>query len=424
MSVVYSLLSKFVGIFVALVTMPLTSEYFGGELFGVWMMVTGLLATLTFVDLGIGTGLQNGISKSFGLDDPKISEKYIVNAYLTASLVAVLLMITLSICLEVIRAEDVVAISSSPALSLETINALYFGLCVYLVGVPASLVHRVLNGYQENSTTNKLIICGNVTGFIGICASVYLDLGFSGVLFFFAASPVVINSIYSIYYFHNKRGFFLRRNLDREVISKLFTDGGWSLLAQVMFAVKLNSPPVIIGVVVGAVAVGEYGVAQKSVSVLGVLVAVALQPLWSAYGEAYYRKDKIWILKALKKSILFVLIVTLPSSLFFMFFGQDLIGYWIKDVVPSVALIAALSGWVVLSNLNVCFAMFLNGIGAFKRQSLISVLFMLGALWVSYYSGLAWSEAGVVIGFVLVAELARMPFLANEVRREFRGIAA
>ncbi len=419
-SAIYSIASKLTGIAVSIVTIPLTLEYLGKELFGVWMLVTGILATISFADLGIGIGLQNGISKSFGLEDPKIARNYIKNAYITVfSLTSFFILLFLAI----LFAEKLIPPNLSISeVSTETKNALIAGVFLYLIGVPTSLIHRVLNGYQENHTTNILIIAGSLLSLIGIYASVTLDLGLMGVMSFFILAPSIVNAIYSIYFLKTRPNSWSEEKIDTAIIRKLINDGGWNLLAQLLYSVKTNAPPIIISFAVGVVAVGEYGIAQRVVSILGIITAVALQPLWSAYGEAYYRGDKEWITKSLKRSIFLVLSITIPSSVFFTLLGSEVIELWTSSSSPSTLLIAALSLWVVISNVNVCFAMFLNGIGSFKNQSIFSLLFIGAAIITSYFSGLAWGDAGVVIGFILIAELARMPLIALEVTREIRGM--
>ncbi|MBT8765767.1 lipopolysaccharide biosynthesis protein [Metapseudomonas boanensis] len=419
-SAAFSLLSKSVGIIVAIITIPLTSGYLSKELFGLWMLITGVLATLTFVDLGIGIGLQNGISKSLGLNTPKIAINYIKSAYTTITITTLGIATLTSLLLYTAGLDGV--IKATEILDTDTRLALVLGCYLYLAGIPASLIHRILNGYQENHTTNILIIYGSLLSLTGIYTSVALDLGFPGILLSFIASPIIVNIIYSLYFFSKKNAFETTGNIERSIVQKLLKDGGWSLLAQALFAIKTNSPPIIIGVVSGVISVGEYGVTQKVVSVFGLMVAVALQPLWSAYGEAYHRKDKQWIIKTLKRSTSLVLLITVPAFVFLIIFAQDIIEHWLKSPPPQIGLVGSLSLWVIISNLNVCFAMFLNGIGAFRRQSMISLLFISASIVTSYYSGLTWGDTGAVIGFILLAELARMPFLANEVRREIRGM--
>ena len=53
----------------SLLSVPLTLGYLGKERFGLWMVISSLVALLGLADLGVGNGLLNVLAKAYGKDD-------------------------------------------------------------------------------------------------------------------------------------------------------------------------------------------------------------------------------------------------------------------------------------------------------------------------------------------------------------------
>jgi O-antigen/teichoic acid export membrane protein len=194
--------------------------------------------------------------------------------------------------------------------------------------------------------------------------------------------------------------------------------GLWTVLVQFIFSAKINIPTVIISSTIGVIAVSEYSIAQKLVGVGMMVINVALQPLWTVYGEAYYSGDRKWVEKTLYLSIKIVFIITILLSIFNYFFGQNLIALWLGgEIIPSSLLILMFSLWMIATSINVCFAMLLNGTGNFKNQALISIVLVSIALAISYISCGKYESVGVVFAMFFISELLRIPFFFMEAKK-------
>src|SRR5512146_3561300 len=53
----------------AMLIVPPSLHYLGTERYGMWMTIGSLIALLSFADLGIGSGVMNGLSAANGRDD-------------------------------------------------------------------------------------------------------------------------------------------------------------------------------------------------------------------------------------------------------------------------------------------------------------------------------------------------------------------
>jgi O-antigen/teichoic acid export membrane protein len=288
----------------------------------------------------------------------------------------------------------------------------------FLIGIPISLINRVLNGFQTAYIANNVLLVGKGFALFSIFLAVWLDLGLVGLAVLFIASPLLVMFFFSLYFFTVNFDLMPRyRNVKRKYMKEILGGGLWTVFIQMVHSLKINMPVVIVSASLGSVAVAEYAIAQKFTALGAITISVALQSLWPVYGEAYSRGDRAWIVSALVKSVKLVLILTVIGSCIFIFLGQQVIEFWLGDsVIPTLASIVGFCLLMIVSSVNICFAMLLNGTGNFKNQSLFLAITVIFALSVANIIAPDYGIIGVVLA-MLVAELFRIPVLYLEAKR-------
>ncbi|WMN87512.1 oligosaccharide flippase family protein [Vibrio parahaemolyticus] len=415
-------LTKVVGIGSTLITMPITLDYLGTEKFGIWMVISGIVAFMSFSDLGIGVGLQNALSKAYGRNDMESPRFYIGNAYILSVSISAM-MIAL-----VFLGGDYIPISSlfnitDLELIKEVKSTLILSFIIFISGIPISMIQRVLNGYQCTYITNNIQLVGKLLGMISIFLVVYLDLGLIFLTSLFIASPLIVQFLYSIYFFVKKENLIPKVVFSKKFFQPIISAGLWTVFAQIIFSAKMNVPVLIISSALGLIAVTEYSIAMKLISVASLMITMALQPLWTVYGEAFYRDDKIWVRNTLYKSLKIVLLLTSLSAALFIFLGQGIIEFWLNsETIPPRMMIICFSCWMIASNINVCFAMLLNGTGNFRNQTVFSFCFILIALVLSYIFTPSYNATFVIFIMFAIGEVARIPFFYFESKRIIESI--
>jgi|ERR1700722_12691985 O-antigen/teichoic acid export membrane protein len=78
--VVTGLASRVVGIFISLLSEPLTIGYLGPERYGVWVLVSSLHAWVRLADPGIGGGLISAITGALGSEPPDLARAHVSTA--------------------------------------------------------------------------------------------------------------------------------------------------------------------------------------------------------------------------------------------------------------------------------------------------------------------------------------------------------
>jgi O-antigen/teichoic acid export membrane protein len=423
LSIATSVLAKFVAIGSTLITIPVTLNYLGAESFGVWMVISGVVGFMSFTDLGIGMGLQNALSKAFGKDDHISPKHYIINTYLIVTVLASSLALLFIAIFSILPIENLFKIDDKNLLT-NAVIALKYSVLAFLLGMPIALIQRILGGLQKTYVANNVMLVGSVLSLLAIISAVYFDLGLVGLSVLFVLSPIITLLLYSVYFFYINPEFRpVLRNLSKSYVAPIVSAGAWTVLVQIIYTAKMNIPTMIISASLGLLAVAEYSVAQKLTGLAASMIGMALQPLWVVYGEAYHRGDKAWIENTLKKSIKFVLLLTVLAAIAFQFVGQPLIALWLDgEILPSRILIGCFSLWMIASTVNVSLSMLMNGTGNFKNQAKVSVIFVSISLLLVYLLSPIYGVISVILLMFLVSELFVIPFYIFECKRIINSI--
>lgn len=390
-----------------LITVPVTLKYLGTEQFAIWMAITSFVGFLNFADLGLGIGLQNALAKCNGKDDKENPRHYVSNTYFLLSVIAVPIILMALYLLPLLPVEKLIKVEANQS-AVSILPTLQVFVVLFAIGLPVGVIQRVLTGYQKSHIFGNLLVIGRLLGLISIFVSIGLKQSLPVLAGLFVGLPTLVQFIYTIYYFRKNSwiapSFQL---LGKKYLKEITGTGIWSVLAQVAFTIKMNVPLLIISTVIGATAVAQYTITQRLLGVVGMLINLGLQPLWPAYGEAYHRGDKEWLVATFRKSLKLVLMLTVPLFFIMSLAGIPLIRLWTgsEDVVPPLALLLACNLWMVISNWNVSCAMLLNGSNHLKGQATFGLALIVVACTIAYGYGVRFGVAGVIWTIVLISEI-------------------
>ena len=406
LSILTSVLAKFIGIGATLITIPVTLNYLGEEKFAIWMVISGFLGFMTFSDFGLGMGLQNALSRAYGLNDRKSQSYLIATGYLLVTTLVLGLIVIGFAILSWTEIENIF-----PVYNDEYVTALYSGICAFLLVIPIGLIQRVLGGVQKTYIANNLVLLGSVLSLVAILVVSYADLGLVALVVLYVVAPAAVMLTYSAYFFLKNPEYRVDAPFDlRQYAPQIVTTGGWTVLVQIIYTAKMNMPLIIVSSLLTTVVVAEYSVAQKVVGMIVTLISVALQPLWVVYGEAYARGDYDWIRKRLHQSMITTFALSTIGVVVLIFGGETLISWWLGgEIVPPKDMIYLFSLWAVFASMNVSIAMFLNGTNNFKWQGAFSIILVGCALIVSYWAAPIYGALAVIASMAIVGEVLRLP---------------
>jgi len=404
-------ISRAVRIGVSFITVPLTLHYLGNERFGLWMTISSVLAMAGFADFGIGNGVLNTVSTAFGKDDWEgirgaISSGIAVLTLIGAALVAFFLSIY-----SFVDWGNLFRATTADARAQAGPAMLVFVLC-FALNIPLDVVQRTQLGLQQGFLTNLWEIFSSVLILVGIVAVVHFHLSLAALVVAFAGAPVLGTWMNAAFFFGVSRRDLLPqwRLVSRKIIQKITTLGGLFFVLQLVGAVSYSADNFIIARILGVADVTVFSIPQRMFSVITVVVAMLMMPLWPAYGEAISRGDMHWVRHTLSRTLLGVFAFASIVSAMLLVFSNKLLLWWVgPGIHPSFLLLLGLAVWAVLSNCGNTLAMFLNGAGIVKFQVIVATIFGIGCLLVKILLTRHYGIAGVpwatVITYALLTVL-------------------
>lgn len=163
-----------------------------------------------------------------------------------------------------------------------------------------------------------------------------------------------------------------------------------------------------------------YAVPQKLFSSISMIVTMAINPLWPAYGEAIARGDAGWVRRTFYRSLWLTLAITLPACSFLVLAGRWILqAFFGKSLQASIGLLVVLAVWTVINSISVVVSVFLNGAGVLKAQTVVATISSLSNLALSIIFTRRFGVMGVCLGSIAAQTFIMLPACFIFIRGQF-----
>ncbi|MBL4594174.1 MAG: MATE family efflux transporter [Flavobacteriales bacterium] len=293
--------------------------------------------------------------------------------------------------------------TSTDIIELEKLVFVVFS--VFCLQFIIKLINVVFVADQRPAMSSAINTVGSL---ISLIVVVVLLKTTQGSLLYLGASFSIINLIVpllaGIWFFNTsyKKYKPSLKFVDFSHLKELMSLGLRFFIMQGAALVVFMTDNIIITQISGPQDVTPYNIAFKYFGIITMVFTIITTPLWSAYTEAYVKKDYAWIRKITSKTFkLWMLIVV--GLIGMLFLSEYAYQAWVGDKVSipfSLSLVMAI--WVMLTTSIMVFSNFLSGISKIKLSLWHSVFVTIVNIPLSIYfaKNLGMGSVGVMLASI------------------------
>jgi len=152
----------------------------------------------------------------------------------------------------------------------------------------------------------------------------------------------------------------------------------------------------------GPEAVAQYNIAYKYFNVLNMVFIIVLTPLWSAFTDAYVKKDYAWMRGVIRKVELLWLLC-IPVLILMVLCSKSLYQCWVGDSVSiPFSLSICMAVYVLFQTGGNIYMYLINGTSKVRLQLIVYLLFAFIAIPLMDFCCRQYGIEGIVIIPIIV----------------------
>ena len=373
-NIVSSFILKGGNVLISFLIVPLTLHYLDPTKYGIWLTLISIVGWMSFFNIGLGNGLRNKFAEALANKDKVLAKKYVSTTYAIVFIISIVLFLFFLAISPLLDWGFILNTPKELKTELQKITIIVVGFfCIKFV---LHLINTILIADQRPATSNLLDFISNLISLIVIYV---LTLFSNGSLVYLSitlgASPIVL-FIMSFFFFNKDYREYKPsyKYIDFSKARILVSLGMKFFIIQISCIVIFTTDNVIISHILGPAEVTPYAIAYKYFGLIAYIFAIINSPFWSAYTEAYQKKEIKWIKeinKKLKKAWVLLTFFSLILLLISPFFYKIWIG---KEVHISLLLSFLMFLYFIVQNLASIYLHFINGLGKIKLQLIFAII--------------------------------------------------
>ena len=412
-NITYSFALKGLSIALGLVSMPLTINYLDPHKYGIWVTLSGLIAWFGFFDIGLGGGLRNRFAEALAQGKHELARNYVATTYAILSITIAGLFVIFYLINPFLPWNSILNVEHDffTKNELETLALITF--TTFSLTFVLNLISIILIADQRPALASTFNLISQV---LVICIILILIKTTQGSLLHLAIAqsfiPVLILMASTIWFFKGRykkyRPAF--KYIQFSLSKDLFNLSIKFFILGIAVVLLFQTNNIIISQIFGPEQVTPYNVAFKYFTVLTMGFNIIITPFWSAFTEAWNKKEIVWIKNIVNKiiTIWFVLVII---GIIMLVASKWIFSYWIGNKVEVPYLMSALIClWVLLNAWNSIYSHFLNGVGKLSLQMFIGIGSAILNVPLAIFLGKKIGIEGVFLANVLVTFPAALIF--------------
>lgn len=398
-NILASSLLKVISIIVSLMVVPATINYINAERYGIWLTLSSIIALLSYFDFGFSHGFRNKFAEAVAKDDHRLARKYVSTTYIVLAILFASIMVVSSVVNTYIDWSNILNVSIELNCELRAVFQIL--IVFFCVNIVAQVFSTMLMANQRPASSAAITTGGNFLSLIAIIILTYTTKGSLEYLAIaFSGIPCLFTIIMSIIVFSTekyKKYAPSFKQIDLSLTKDIIGMGGQFFLIMMCMLLIFQFTNIIISRELGPESVTLYNVTYKIFSIVEMVAMIILTPIWSAYTDAYTRKDFDWMKRSAAKLEKMGLI-SFPTLVLLTIISPFLFNIWLgKEVESSIYVSMAVAFYTFCKIMGNIYMYQLNGTGKVRIQLITYAVIAIFAIPAMIYSSRQWGIVGIVI---------------------------
>lgn len=335
-----------VNLVVGLVVTPVLLHRLGAEGFGAWTLALTIAGYVGMVELGLGVATVRQLASSLALGDSERASIVASSARTTYLVMAGAGVVVLGV---LVTAPGMVVNTGGVSADRTRVAVAILGIG-YLLSLIASVYPAIAIGAgRADLGTTIGIVVRVATAAAQVAVVLVTD---SLVALSLVTAVGVVGGMLAVRAVTRRffPGVIVRFDLARRTVVRLLLSSGWRNAAiAIAAAVAIQSDVIVVGAILGPVAVATYGIAVRASTMAISLATRATDVLVPTFAHATEREDTRRTVTALRESVFLTRAILVPALVVFVAFGKPLLELWLGDAPANtnVVLVLLVLGAVV-----------------------------------------------------------------------------
>jgi O-antigen/teichoic acid export membrane protein len=398
-------LIKGLSILVGLALVPMTINYLSPTRYGIWITLTSLVAWFSFFDIGLGNGLRNRFAEAIANGNTSLAKAYVSTTYIMLIIIMGLLFVLFLIINNIVDWGVILNAGTDSILKQELSRLAVVVFGSFAMTLVLNLISVILIADQRLAKSAMLDLIGKSLSLLAIFILTQIKAGSLLIygLVYCSVAPLVL--VVSTFWFFNRDYRLFRPSINAVDLLRakdLISLGFRFFVIQLTAILLYQTNNMIISQLFGPALVTTYNVAFRYFSVLLMGFMIVIAPFWSAFTEAWEKRDIPWISGIMKKlrRIWFLIIA---CGVIMLIFSNFVYHIWIgKDFMVPMSISGLSLCWVLINSWNGIFSNFLNGVGKIKLQLYFGTIAAVLNIPLAIFLGKRMGISGVLLSNLLV----------------------
>jgi len=397
-NILFSFAFKGLNILLSLCLVPITMEFISNKNYGIWLTLSSIIGWISFFDIGLGNGLRNKFTEAIALRKIKLAKIYVSTTYAILTIIILSIMILFLFVNNFINWSKILNSSSDVGVDLNFLASVVFSC--FSIQFILQLINTILIANQQPSKSAAVSFFTNLFTLIIIfilSKTIKGNLLLVGLIY--SVIPVLVLIIYSFILFQGEYKQFAPslKYIRFKFANKLTTLGFRFFIIQITAIVIFQTNNVIITQLFGPDQVTPYNIAFKYFGVISMGATIIMSPLWSAFTDAWTKKDIDWIKETVIK-LQYIWLALLITGLIMLYISPIIYKTWLGN---KIQISFEISLWMciffLISSWNMIYVQFLNGVGKISLQLISGIFGTLIIIPVSYVFAEIYGIKGILI---------------------------